>query len=179
MEEWGFLESCRYLIHDRGTKFTDSFRAIVKSSQVEPLKLPARSPNLNAFAERWVKSVKDDCLSKLILFGETSLRHALRVGVELAFMPRWGAGPTRDSASAIGNHRSSQATLRARQQLPLAYLPQAKREHVSDCNNAGNHRAFSRDQESSKKVYDQDILFELFLLGVLQKGAIPELRGQS
>ena len=72
------LESRRYLIHDRDTKFTDSFRAIVKSSHVEPLKLPARSPNLNAFAERWVKSVKDDCLSKLILFGETSLRHALR-----------------------------------------------------------------------------------------------------
>jgi len=37
----------------------------------------ARSPNLNSFSERWVKSVKDDCLSKLILFGETSLRRAL------------------------------------------------------------------------------------------------------
>ena len=78
MDEWGCLENCRYLIHDRGTKFTDSFRAIVKSSNVEPLKLPARSPNLNAHAERWVKSVKDECLSKLILFGEASLRRALR-----------------------------------------------------------------------------------------------------
>jgi len=78
MEEWGFLQECRYLIHDRDTKFTDSFRAIVRSNQVEPLKLPARSPNLNAHAERWVKSVKDECLSKLILFGETSLRHVLR-----------------------------------------------------------------------------------------------------
>ncbi len=78
MDAWGFLGNCRYLIHDRDTKFTDSFRAIVKSGHVDPLKLPARSPNLNAFAERWVKSVKDDCLSKLILFGETSLRHALR-----------------------------------------------------------------------------------------------------
>ena len=77
MDEWGFLGNCRYLIHDRDTKFTDSFREIVKSSQVEPLKLPARSPNLNAFAERWIKSVKSDCLSKLILFGETSLRRAL------------------------------------------------------------------------------------------------------
>ena len=77
MDEWGFLEGCRYLIHDRDTKFTDSFRAIVKSSHVEPLKLPARSPNLNAYAERWVKSVKEECLSKLILFGEKSLRRAL------------------------------------------------------------------------------------------------------
>ncbi len=78
MDEWGCLENCRYLIHDRDTKFTDSFRAIVKSSNVEPLKLPAGSPNLNAHAERWVKSVKDECLSKLILFGEASLRRALR-----------------------------------------------------------------------------------------------------
>ncbi len=77
MDEWGFLESRRYLIHDRDTKFTDSFRAIVKSSHVEPLKLPAQSPNLNAHAERWVKSVKDECLLKLILFGGASLRRAL------------------------------------------------------------------------------------------------------
>ncbi len=78
MEQWGFLESCRYLIHDRDTKFTESFRALVKSSDVEPLKLPARSPNLNAYAERWVRSVKEKCLSKLILFGEASLRRTLR-----------------------------------------------------------------------------------------------------
>jgi transposase InsO family protein len=77
IDEWGFLESRRYLIHDRDTKFTDSFRAIVKSSDVEPLKLPAQSPNLNAYAERWVKSVKEEALSKLILFGEASLRRAL------------------------------------------------------------------------------------------------------
>ena len=77
MDEWGFLESRRYFIHDRDTKFTDSFRAIIKAGHVEPLKLPARSPNLNAYAERWVRSVKEEALSKLILFGETSLRRAL------------------------------------------------------------------------------------------------------
>ncbi len=77
MVEWGFLGGSRYLIHDCDTKFTDSFRAIVKSGHVHPLKLPARSPNLNAYAERWVKSVKEEVLSKLILFGEASLRRAL------------------------------------------------------------------------------------------------------
>ena len=76
-DEWGFLEGCRYLIHDRDTKFTDPFRAIVRSGHVEPLKLPARSPNLNAYAERWVRSVKEEALSKLILLGEASLRRAL------------------------------------------------------------------------------------------------------
>ena len=78
MDEWGFLGSCRYLIRDRDTKFTDSFCAIIKLGDVGPLKLPARSPNLNAFAERSVNSVKDECLSKLILFGEGSLRRVLR-----------------------------------------------------------------------------------------------------
>ncbi len=78
MDEWGFLENCRYLIYDRDTKFMDSFRMIIKSSCVEPLKLPARSPNLNAFAERWVRSVKEVALSKLILIGEVSLRRVLR-----------------------------------------------------------------------------------------------------
>jgi len=78
MDEWGFLGNCRYLNHDRDTKYCESFRNIIESGDVKTLPLPARSPNLNAFSERWVKSVKDDCLSKLILFGETSLRHALR-----------------------------------------------------------------------------------------------------
>ena len=78
MDEWGFLDNCGYLNHDRDTKYCQSFRKIIKSGQVNPIRLPARSPNLNAFAERWVKSVKNECLSKLILFGETSLRRALR-----------------------------------------------------------------------------------------------------
>lgn len=78
MDGWGFLEGRRYLIHDRDTKYTDAFRRIIKSSDVEPLKLPARSLNLNAYAERWVRSVKEEALSRLILFGEASLRRVLR-----------------------------------------------------------------------------------------------------
>jgi transposase InsO family protein len=78
MDEWGFLGNCRYLIHDRDTKYCQSFRDIIESGDVKPLRLPARSPNLNAFSERWVKSIKNECLSKLILFGEASLRRVLR-----------------------------------------------------------------------------------------------------
>ena len=63
--------------HDRDTKYTKSFQAILEAGQVKPVKLSARSPNLNAFAERWVRSVKEECLAKLILFGEASLRRAL------------------------------------------------------------------------------------------------------
>ena len=82
MEGCGTLEDCRYLLHDRDTKYTISFRAIIEFGGVKTLPLPARSPNLNAYAERWVKSVKDECLSKIILFGERSLRRALSEYVE-------------------------------------------------------------------------------------------------
>ena len=77
MDDCGALRDFRYLLHDRDTKFTRSFRAIIASGRVKPLALPARSPNLNAYAERRVRSVKDECLSKVILFGERSLRRAL------------------------------------------------------------------------------------------------------
>jgi len=52
MEGCGTLRDCRYLLHDRDTKYTQSFRAIIVSGRVEPLVQPARSPNLNAYAER-------------------------------------------------------------------------------------------------------------------------------
>jgi transposase InsO family protein len=78
MEEWGFLRGCRYLLHDRDTKFCASFRELIESGSVTTIRLPARSPNLNSFAERWVRSMKEECLSRLILFGERSLRRALQ-----------------------------------------------------------------------------------------------------
>lgn len=78
LDQWGFLENCRYLLHDRDGKFCLSFDEIIESGKVTPIRLPARSPNLNAFSERWVKSVKEECLGKLILFGESSLRRALQ-----------------------------------------------------------------------------------------------------
>jgi transposase len=76
-ESWGYLNQRRYALHDRDTKFCPLFRATLNSGGIQPIQLPARSPNLNAFAERWVRSAKQECLSKLILFGEASLRRAL------------------------------------------------------------------------------------------------------
>jgi putative transposase len=77
MEEWGFLSPGQYLIHDRDGKYCLAFQRIIEDAGVKRVPLPARSPNLNAYAERWVRSVKEECLSRLILFGEASLRHAL------------------------------------------------------------------------------------------------------
>lgn len=77
MTDCGFLISKKYLLHDRDTKYCASFRKLIESGNVQPIRLPARSPNLNAYAERWVRSVKEECLSRLISFGESSLRRAL------------------------------------------------------------------------------------------------------
>jgi transposase InsO family protein len=82
MEEWGFLAPGQYLIHDRDTKFCAAFQHIIDAAGVERVVLPPRSPNLNAYAERWVRSVKEECLSRLILFGEAALCHALKEYVE-------------------------------------------------------------------------------------------------
>ncbi len=82
MEEWGFLAPGQYLIHDRDGKYCPAFQQILDAAGVKRVPLPPRSPNLNAYAERWVRSVKEECLSRMILFGEASLRHALTQYVE-------------------------------------------------------------------------------------------------
>lgn len=75
--EDGLLKRNRYLIHDRDPLYTRSFGEILSQSGIAPVKLPPASPNLNAFAERFVRSIKEDCLDKMIFFGEDSLRTAV------------------------------------------------------------------------------------------------------
>jgi transposase InsO family protein len=78
----GFLRDARYLIHDRDPMFTRQFIAILKAAGVETVKLPARSPNLNAYAERWVRTIRQECLGRIIPLGEAHLRRTLREFVE-------------------------------------------------------------------------------------------------
>ncbi len=75
--EDGFLFRSRCLIHDRDPLFTKGFREILESSGVHPVKLPSRSPNLNAYAERFVRSIKSECLAQVIPIGEGRLRRAV------------------------------------------------------------------------------------------------------
>ena len=72
--EDGFLNGTCYLIHDRDPLFTDEFRQILWSGGVQTVKLPARSPDLNAYAERFVRSIREECLSRVIPLGERHLR---------------------------------------------------------------------------------------------------------
>ena len=73
----GFLLGKRFLLLDRDKKFTTEFRALIEDSGTDVVRLPYRSPNLNAYVERMVLSIKSECLDRMIFFGENSLRRAI------------------------------------------------------------------------------------------------------
>ena len=73
----GFFIGKRYLIHDRDPLYTRDFLNMLAEAGVQSVKLPPRSPNLNAYAERFVRTIKESCLERMIFFGETSLRKAI------------------------------------------------------------------------------------------------------
>jgi putative transposase len=74
----GLLKGKRYLIHDRDPLFTAEFLSTLAETGIKSVKLPPRSPNLNSYAERFVRSIKESCLERMILFGEDALRIAVR-----------------------------------------------------------------------------------------------------
>ena len=76
--ELGMLFGKRKLIIDRDTKYCKDFRQLLEQAGTTIIRLPPRSPSLNAYAERFVGSIKAECLNGLIFFGEASLRRALR-----------------------------------------------------------------------------------------------------
>jgi transposase InsO family protein len=78
----GFLKDMRYLIHDRDPVFTKHFADILASVGVDTVKLPRRSPNLNAFAERFVRSIRDECLRRIVPLGERHLRRMISAYME-------------------------------------------------------------------------------------------------
>jgi hypothetical protein len=103
----GFLRGKRFLIVDLDTKFTERFREVLERGGVRVVRTAYQAPNMNAIAERWVRSVKSECLDRMIQFGEDSLRRALReygghfleerphqgLGNELIERPTGGAVP--------------------------------------------------------------------------------------
>jgi transposase InsO family protein len=74
----GFLLGKRYILMDRDTKFSEAFRRIVQETGVTPLRLPPRSPNLNSHLERFWRSLREECVDRMIFFGETALRQAVK-----------------------------------------------------------------------------------------------------
>jgi putative transposase len=80
--EGGALRAKKYLILDRDSKYSEQFRRLIGDTGTKVIRLPPRSPNLNAYAERFVRSIKDECLDQMIFIGQASLRHAVREYIE-------------------------------------------------------------------------------------------------
>ena len=74
----GFLRGHRFVICDRDAKFAPQFRSILQVAGIEVIRTPRQAPNCNAYAERFVLSIKSECLNRMMLFGEASLRRAVR-----------------------------------------------------------------------------------------------------
>src|SRR4030095_10048056 len=73
----GALDAKRYLIIDRDIKYSEQFQRLIGDSEIKVTRLPPMSPNLNAYAERFVRSIKDECLDRMIFVGQASLRRAV------------------------------------------------------------------------------------------------------
>jgi transposase InsO family protein len=113
----GFLKEKRYLIHDRDPLFTAEFQAILNASGVQSVKLPARSPNLNAHAERFVRTIKESCLERMILFGEGSLRKAIREFVSHYHFERNHQGLDNHLIVSDESHARNEGPIRRRERL--------------------------------------------------------------
>jgi len=101
----GFLLGHRFLICDRDTKFTAQFKRILKDAGIEVVLTPKRAPNCNAFAERFVLSIKSGCLGKMIFFGERRLHEAIGEYIEHYHAERahQGLGNCRIERSSVGD----------------------------------------------------------------------------
>ena len=78
----GFLKDKKYLIHDRDPLFTKDFRKILRSSGIKPVKTTVACPNMTPYAERFVRSIKYECLNKMLIFGERHLRYVVNEYME-------------------------------------------------------------------------------------------------
>ena len=86
------LTNCKYLVHDRDPLYTLKFAQTLKDFGITPIKTPPRSPNLNPYAERVIRSIKEECLNNLIIFGESNLRRILKNYIEHYHLERCHQG---------------------------------------------------------------------------------------
>jgi putative transposase len=75
----GDAQPFRLLIHDRDKKFSHAFDEVFRSEAIEVIRTPIQAPNANAYAERWVRTVRADCLDRILILGRRHLEHVLHV----------------------------------------------------------------------------------------------------
>jgi len=105
----------RYLIRDHDTKFTEAFDTVFEAEGIEIVDIPYRAPNANAHAERWVRTVREECLDKVIILNERHLRRTLHEYVAYYNARRPHHGLDQDSPGGLPI--SSQGPIRCRQVL--------------------------------------------------------------
>ena len=111
----GFLTGHRFLICDRDSKFSESFRRVLQGACVEVIRTPIQAPNCNAYAERFVLSIKSECLRRMILFGEAALRRAISEYLDHYHAERAHQGLGNDR---IENHKiKGKGEIRCRERL--------------------------------------------------------------
>ncbi|MCP4599089.1 MAG: transposase [Proteobacteria bacterium] len=113
----GFLIGTKYLIHDRDPLFTADFREMLKASGIKTVKLPAASPDLNAYAERFVLSIKSECLNRVIPLGENHLRVLVREYVRHYHEERNHQGLDNELITPLRNDFDSNSTVKCRSRL--------------------------------------------------------------
>ncbi len=69
----------RFLIHDRDTKFSHAFDEVFRTEGIRVIRTPVQAPNANAYAERWVRTVRAECLDRILILGQRHLEHVLRL----------------------------------------------------------------------------------------------------
>ena len=115
--EAGILTGKRYLIHDRDPLFTAEFLRTLEAAGVKSVKLPPRSPNLNPHAERFVRSIKESCLDRMIFFGEASLRTAVQNFVDHYHSERNHQGLANRIICPEAGHLGASGAIQRRQRL--------------------------------------------------------------
>ncbi len=113
----GVLAGKKFLIHDRDPLFTAEFLRTLEAAGVKSVKLPPRSPNLNPHAERFVRTIKESCLDRMIFFGETSLRTAVQDFVEHYHSERNHQGLENRIIRPEAGHLGATGAIQRRQRL--------------------------------------------------------------
>jgi hypothetical protein len=82
MQWMAFWSENDYLLMDRDASFSAEFRDVLKRARVKPVRIPPKAPNCNPHTERFISSLKRECLDRMILFGPESLHRATREYLE-------------------------------------------------------------------------------------------------
>jgi putative transposase len=116
----GFVRHATHLIHDRDPLFTGAWTQLLESGGVESVPIPASSPNCNPYAERFVRSVRAECLDHFVVFGMRHLRYLLREYVEHYNTERYHqglAGRLIQTRAVASNDNGSRGAVASRSRL--------------------------------------------------------------